>query len=218
MTSDPLATDSVTRPTLVLLSSVREAADRWEPVVPLLEPTFRVLTPSLGLSEPAAEPFTLERGAASVAAALDQAAAPRAAVCGVGLGAMVALQLGASHPDRVSHLVLVTRQVALSPLLLSLPAVVLRLLPATAVRRLGAGQAQLLALLDQVRPVDAGPLAARVTAKSLVLCGARDRLNRRTSQSLAQALPAGELRFLPAPTATASPALLADALTTFLAS
>lgn len=219
MTPDPRTPDPAPPLTLALLPSVKDPPDRWDAVTPLLEPTFPVLRPSLGLSEPGAGPFTLERGAATVTAALDAAAVPSAAICGIGLGAMIALQLGATHPDRVSHLVLVTRQVALSPLLLSLPAVVVRLLPATAVRRLGAGQPQLLALLDQVRPVDATPLATQVPTRCLVLCGARDRLNRRASESLARALPDAELRLLPTATSTwssSSPSLLADALTTFL--
>lgn len=149
-----------------------------------------------GLEATASEPFSLEVAAGAVGATVKRSGGS-ATVCGIGLGAMVALQLTASQPERVDRLVLVTRQVAVSPVLMSLPAAVLRLLPATTVQRLGAGQDQVLALLDQARPVDAGGLASRVDVPAVVLCGARDRINRRASTALARALPRGELQLIP---------------------
>jgi pimeloyl-ACP methyl ester carboxylesterase len=98
--------------------------------------------------------------------------------------------------------------------------VVSRLLPVTAVQRLGAGQDQLLALLDQVRPVDATVLARRVHVPALVLCGARDPINRGASESLAKALPSGGLHLLPQAGPgwlEDHPDLLVEALRTFLA-
>jgi pimeloyl-ACP methyl ester carboxylesterase len=209
----------VNAPALVLLTGVRGDPAQWESTREPLARAFRLLTPSLPVTGPSTAPFVLEDAAAAVAAALDTASLPSAAVCGIGLGAMVALRLAAAQPARVSHLALVTRQVAVSPLLMSLPAVVLKLLPATAVARLGAGQPQILSLLDQVRPVDAVPLASRVTVPSTVLCGARDRINRRASERLAQALPQGRLQLIPRAGPawpTQSPQLLADALTDVL--
>jgi len=203
------------QPALVLLHGASDGPDSWGRVRAALPDTVPVLTPRLPVQDGADEPFTLERGAEAVAAALDAAGAASATLCGVGLGALVALQLAAEAPNGAHRLVLITRQVRLSPLLMSLPAVVLRLLPATAVQRLGAEQPQLLALLDQVRPVDATPLARRVHTPALVLCGARDRINRRASESLAKALPAGELRLLPQAGPdwlTSHPQLLVEAL------
>jgi pimeloyl-ACP methyl ester carboxylesterase len=185
------------QPALVLLHGAHDGPDSWGRVRAALPDTVPVLTPRLPVQDEADEPFTLERGAEAVAAALDAAGAASATLCGVGLGALVALQLAAEAPNGAQRLVLITRQVRLSPLLMSLPAVVLRLLPATAVQRLGAEQPQLLALLDQVRPVDAAPLAKRVRTPAVVLCGDRDSINRRASQTLAQTLPRGELRLLP---------------------
>lgn len=184
------------------------------PLTKRLRHRYHVLTPALpGLGSSPAVLFSLEGAAAAVGAAVQRSAGGSATVCGIGLGAMVALQLAASQPERVDELVLLTRQVALSPVLLSLPAAVLRLLPATTVQRLGAGQDQVLALLDQVRPVDATSLATTVGVPAAVLCGAGDRLNRRASAALARALPQGELRLIPkAGVGWLTPEALAEAL------
>lgn len=184
-------------PALVLLPARNDHPASWTPLAKRLQHSYDVVTPSLpGLAAGRAEVFSLEAAAQAVSAAIPRSASS-ATVCGIGLGAMVALQLAATAPDRVTRLVLLTRQVAVSPVLLSLPAAVLRLLPATTVQRLGAGQDQVLGLLDQVRPVDFAAVAPRVAVPAVVVCGARDRINRRASTALARALPQGELRLVP---------------------
>jgi len=199
--------------TLVLLGGAQDGPESWDPIRGELAEAFSVLTP--GLAAQASESstgsssvsaFGLDQAAADIAASLADLDAASVVVCGVGLGAMVGLELAAEHPERVGELVLVTRRLALSPLLMSLPAVVVRLLPAARVQRLGAPQAQVLALLDQVRPVDFRPLAARVAAPATVLCGARDQNNRHPSQTLARALPQGRLQLI----GRAGPAWLRD--------
>jgi pimeloyl-ACP methyl ester carboxylesterase len=203
---------------VVLLHGVERPA-RWAAVVAALPDSVVVLTPELSPSDAGTGQLTLPQGASAVTSALDEAGLGSAAICGVGLGAMVALHLAAEQPERVDSLVLVTRQVRLSPVLMSVSAAVLRLLPATAVARLGAAEPQVIALLDQVRPVDATPLARRVPAPALVLWGGRDPVNRRASQALASALPFGHLQLVPGAGPRwleESPELLADALAGFL--
>lgn len=182
------------RPALVLLPAAVDGPGTWTGLTSALGRAYRVLAPEPGAAGPV---LPLTGRVAAVTSAMDAAGVASATLCGHGLGAVVALQLAAEAPDRVDGLVLMTRQVALSPVLLSLPAAVLRLLSAAAVQRLGAAPPQVTALLDQVRPVDAAPLAARVTTPAVVVCGARDRVNRRASAALARALPAGRLELVP---------------------
>lgn len=215
--------------TLVLLGGAQEGPEVWDSVRAELEGAFSVVTPDLGLQSDGRSPgsgsssrqsdsadsFSLDRAAGDIAASLEGAGVSSAVVCGVGLGAMVGMELAAGYPERVGELVLVTRRLALSPLLMSLPAVVVRLLPAGRVQHLGALRAQVLALLDQVRPVDFRPLAARVAAPATVLCGARDRNNRHPSEALARALPAARLELIAGAGASwvrDSPHLLAERL------
>lgn len=188
----------VTDRVLVLLHRAASDPSSFSPVLRSLADDIRVLTPQLpGLEDADPEPFTLERAAETVRGALAQAGLGPATVCGVGLGAVVALRLAADHPGEVQRLVLLTRQTRLSPVLMSLPAAVLRLVPATVARRLGVSAAEVIALLDQVRPVDVTALARTVSTPTVVLCGARDALNRHTSAVLARLLPQGELRLVP---------------------
>ena len=74
---------------------------------------------------------------------------------------------------------------------------VLGMLPAAVVQQVGGRPSGVVGLLDQLSPVDAEPLAERVTAPSLVTFGEPDVANRRPSAALARSLPLGDLRVLP---------------------
>src|SRR5207244_2395473 len=69
---------------------------------------IRIDLRGIGLSDPLdASPPTVERWMDDALAVLDAAGSERTALWGVGFGGAIALLLAASHPDRVSALVLI---------------------------------------------------------------------------------------------------------------
>ena len=79
----------------------------WSPQVARLADAHRVVVLDLpGHGELAAEPFTLDAAADSVARAIDEAAEGRAVVVGLSLGGYVGIHLAERSPDRVRGLVL----------------------------------------------------------------------------------------------------------------
>jgi pimeloyl-ACP methyl ester carboxylesterase len=153
-----------------------------------------VLTPEL---TPPAGAVILEGPALEVLAAISGHGADRAVLCGWGLGTMVALQVAAGFPDRVSALLLMTHHRYETRALLSVSEGVLGLLPAGTLQRLGVRPRRIVELLDRVRPVDFRLLAPLVSVPALVLVGDRDRANRGPSAALAKMLPMGRLRVVP---------------------
>jgi pimeloyl-ACP methyl ester carboxylesterase len=85
---------------------------RWEyhrPTVEALSRTFRVMTFSLAdrVPPPPQHGGTgLDGYVSQIAAALDRAAVPRAVICGVSFGGLVALRFAARYPERTAALVL----------------------------------------------------------------------------------------------------------------
>jgi pimeloyl-ACP methyl ester carboxylesterase len=86
---------------------------RWEyarPTVDALARHFRIVTFSLCDEPEARSPFdpacALDSYAAQVHAALDATHHPRAVVCGLSFGGLIALRFAAAHPERVDALVL----------------------------------------------------------------------------------------------------------------
>jgi pimeloyl-ACP methyl ester carboxylesterase len=93
---------------LVLLHGLGATPEMWKPQVVGLSRHHQVLTPRLpGVGEKGTdESFTLARAAESVAEVIARQTDGRAHVCGVGLGAMVAMRLALDHGDRVHKLIL----------------------------------------------------------------------------------------------------------------
>lgn len=106
------------RPFLVLLNSIGTDIGLWDRTVPLLLPAFRLLridTRGAGGSDAPEGDYSLAMLADDVAAILDDAGVERAAVAGVSLGGMVAMQLALDHPERVSALALICTSATMDP-------------------------------------------------------------------------------------------------------
>jgi 3-oxoadipate enol-lactonase len=94
---------------LVFSNSLGSNLHMWDKVLPALENGYRVLrydTRGHGKSSVAPEPFTIEELGCDVLRLLDEVQAKQASVCGLSLGGLVALWLGAHAPGRVDRLIL----------------------------------------------------------------------------------------------------------------
>lgn len=106
------------RPVLVLLNSIGTDIGLWDRTVPLLLPAFRLLRIDArghGGSDAPDGDYSLTMLAADVAAIMDDAGVESAAVAGVSLGGMVAMQLALDHPERVSALALICTSATMDP-------------------------------------------------------------------------------------------------------
>ncbi|MEK9213295.1 bifunctional 3-oxoadipate enol-lactonase/4-carboxymuconolactone decarboxylase PcaDC [Sphingomonas sp. 2378] len=106
------------RPVLVLLNSIGTDLSLWDRTVPLLLPAFRLLridTRGAGGSDAPEGDYTLAMLADDVAAIMDDAGVAQAAVAGVSLGGMIAMQCALDHPERVAALALICTSATMDP-------------------------------------------------------------------------------------------------------
>jgi 3-oxoadipate enol-lactonase/4-carboxymuconolactone decarboxylase len=97
-------------PVLVLLNSIGTDMALWDTSVPHLLPAFRLLridTRGHGASDAPAGDYTLAMLADDVVAVMDAAGVTNAAIAGVSLGGMIAMELALRHPTRVTALALI---------------------------------------------------------------------------------------------------------------
>ncbi len=97
-------------PVLVLLNSIGTDMALWETSVPHLLPAFRLLridTRGHGASDAPDGDYSLAMLADDVVAIMDAAGVQNAAVAGVSLGGMIAMELALAYPTRVTALALV---------------------------------------------------------------------------------------------------------------
>lgn len=106
------------RPVLVLLNSIGTDMALWATTVPHLLPAFRVLridTRGHGASDAPDGDYTMAMLAGDVLAVMDAAGVAQAAVAGVSLGGMIAMELALAAPDRVTHLIPVCTSATMDP-------------------------------------------------------------------------------------------------------
>lgn len=105
-------------PPLLASNSLGSDLRLWEGQVAAFAARHRVIRYDArghGLSDSPAGPYTMERLALDALELLDALGIARAAVCGVSLGGMVAMRLGAHSAERVCALVLANTSAHLGP-------------------------------------------------------------------------------------------------------
>lgn len=168
----------------------------WQAQVPAFSADFDVLTPTLGDTDPTAR-FSVRAAADRIRDLVAGRPDGRAAVCGISLGAFVALQLAADHPERVRALVLSGGQVAPAGWSLRVSSALLMAAPARLTVRDGGSKSALLASYRTLAQWDASDRLAEVRAPTLVLCGGHDRANLPAARALAAGIHGARLHVVP---------------------
>jgi 3-oxoadipate enol-lactonase len=180
--------------TLVLLHGLGTGPEAWRPQLDALGPERTVLAPRLRLDGG----FTIEREAARL---LVELPAEPLDLCGLSLGALLALRMTLDEPERVRRLVLCAGFASLPlhfRLLQGAVGTVAALVPPGARGELGAlDGAAIRAVFRAGRRFDVSAELDRLTLPALVLVGERDRANIGLSTALAAALPHGRLATVP---------------------
>jgi 3-oxoadipate enol-lactonase len=209
---------SPARPMLVLLHGLGMSRWMWQPQMVPLGEYYYTLAPDLpGVSGSAAtSPFSVATAADAVIALIRQQGYQGAHVCGLSLGAVIALEVALRAPDLTSSLVLSGGQVHPNSLVMALqhsalaraserqflkpPALLVRKYPdlvETAVDDLRTvGKQRLLDALDALGRIDYRQRLHDISAPTLVLCGSRDWPNRRAARALRRAIPRAKLRIV----------------------
>jgi 3-oxoadipate enol-lactonase len=208
------------RPTLVLLHGLGMGGWMWQPHLTGLAAHYHVLAPDLPgcAGSAAAGPFTMEKAATMLVHLLRTRSHGPAQLCGLSLGAMVALALYQQAPGLVAGLVLSGGQVHPNRFIMTLQVALMRWMPerqfaegvAGFVRRQypelvepalqaarQTGKRNLLAATHAVSQSDLRPILPTITVPTLVLCGSKDRFNLRAARHMSQAIAGAKLRIVP---------------------
>ena len=206
-------------PCLVLLHGLAVGHSMWQPELHLFAERYHVLAPDLpGCAHSAAYgPFTLARAAIAVADLIQERCTGKVHVCGLSIGAMVAIQLSQICPEQIASLILSGAQVH-GLWLMKIQRLIFACLPerwlvsSTAKITPSKDPALLATLFEEVsltgksgilqenremEQMDFRPALNRIELPVLVLCGSKDRANLAAAQELGRSLAKAELRIIP---------------------
>jgi 3-oxoadipate enol-lactonase len=207
-------------PSLILLHGLGIGHRMWLPQIEALEDRFHIIAPDLsGFAKSAScGPFTLARAAADVAQLIDEHLGSSAHVCGLSLGAMVALEIAVNRPASVQRLVVSGAQVRPHRALVTVQTLVMGLVPSgrlvssiaksipgerselKSAAREDLSQTGKHGLLDAINEggrADFRMTMSRIQSPTVVLCGGRDRVNIGAARLLATTVPNATLKIIP---------------------
>ena len=105
-------------------------------------------------------------------------------LCGLSLGAVLALNYAIDHPDKVKALVLIAAQYKMPKKLLKFQNMLFRLMPNSMFRQIGFKKADVISLCGTMAELDFRDSLHNVSCPVLIVCGEKDNANKKASKEL----------------------------------
>lgn len=118
-------------------------------------------------------------------------------LCGLSLGAELALDYAIHHSERLHSVVLIACQYKMPKLLLALQNVLFRFMPEENFQGLGFSKQEFTRLCSTTGKQNFSKGLEKINCPSLILCGEKDSANKEASRQLSQKLPGSKLAILP---------------------
>lgn len=109
-------------------------------------------------------------------------------LCGLSLGAMLALNFAVDFPEKVRSLILVGGQYKVPSSLIKLQGVIFRIMPKSSFDGMGFDKSDFIALNGSMAGLDFTEKMKNVTAKTLVAVGERDKPNAKAANEMSALL------------------------------
>ena len=106
-------------------------------------------------------------------------------LCGLSLGAVLALNYAIDHPDKVKALVLIAAQYKMPKKLLKFQNMLFRFMPNTMFKQFGFKKADVISLCGTMAELDFRDSLCKVSCPVLIVCGEKDNANKKSSKELA---------------------------------
>ena len=177
----------------VFLHGLGQDAQVWEPVLACL-PEVDAVCPSLYMLPEGS--YTWENLRRSVTEMLNGFPGPLQ-LCGLSLGAVLALEYAAAYPDRVSALILSAPQTDPPAWLMKVQGILFRCMPEKTFDSIGLSKGDCIRLMTSMTALELTDKLPGISCPTLVLCGERDRANRKAAETVAGQIPDALLRIVP---------------------
>lgn len=109
-------------------------------------------------------------------------------LCGLSLGAVLALNYAIDHPDKTKALVLIAAQYKMPEKLLKFQNVLFRLMPNSMFKQIGFKKADVISLCGTMAELDFTDSLHNVSCPVLIVCGEKDHVNKKASKELTRYL------------------------------
>lgn len=180
--------------TYIFIHGLGQTPTRWKKTISYMEKTNDYVCPDL---------FGILKGKSATYENLYDAFSKQCEIysnpfhlCGLSLGAVLALHYTISHPKKVKSLVLIAGQYDMPKKLLTFQNFIYHLMPKTVFRTIGLEKKDLIALTHSMKEICLTERLDNIICPTMILCGQKDWVNRRASESLAKKIKTAQFHLV----------------------
>lgn len=118
-------------------------------------------------------------------------------LCGLSLGAVLALDFALRHREQVASLILCAPQYRVPKWLIEVQNLMFRCMPSRAFADMGMSREDMISLTRSMKTLDFTDRLKNLTCPVTILCGEKDTVNQKAAKELAALLPRSRLEFVP---------------------
>lgn len=118
-------------------------------------------------------------------------------ICGLSLGAILAMDFAIRHKDKTASLILIGAQYKMPRRLIDFQNILFRCMPDRIFRSMGLSKNDAIRLTRPLRSLDFRDALHEIVCPVTILCGERDRANLKASRELKELLPQAALHIVP---------------------
>lgn len=178
---------------LILLHGLGQSAESWNETAALLPAEWEISIPELNRFTDGN--FTYGHLYEGLRGELKKSAP--SVLCGLSLGAVLALNLAIDEPELVKRLILIAPQFQMPKTMLKLQGLIFRLMPSRSFENVGITKKGMIALTKSMSRLDFRDRLDRVECPALILCGERDSVNKKAAERLGGLLRNAENAVIP---------------------
>lgn len=107
-------------------------------------------------------------------------------LCGLSLGGVLALSFAKENPEKVNSMILIGTPYKIPKMIFKIQNLVFHIMPKTNFEKLGLSKKDFLALTHSMENLNIARNLEQITCPTLILCGARDKVNQKSAKLLNQ--------------------------------
>ena len=109
-------------------------------------------------------------------------------LCGLSLGGVLALNYAIDHPQKVKALILIAAQYKMPERLLKVQNIMFHFMPPAMFHQTGFDKSDFISLCRSMEKLDFSESLNRISCSTLILCGEKDKINKKASIELSKLL------------------------------
>ena len=117
-------------------------------------------------------------------------------ICGLSLGGILAMQYAIEHSEKVNSLVLIGTQYEMPKYLLKIQNLIFHIMPCSAFEKMGFQKTDFINLCKSMTELTFKHKLKKISCSVLVVCGDKDKINKRASLELQQQIENAEIAII----------------------